>query len=74
MSVLDGRDDLARRIERIDRRIGLNGHLLGMVMAMGIGALIARETEDLLGRWAWAAGVLGFFVAGYLFNRDFDRT
>jgi hypothetical protein len=73
MASLDGRDDLSRRIERIDRRLGLIGHLFGLVLSFAIAYVVATETEKFFGRWAFAAAVVAFLVAGYLFNRDFDR-
>lgn len=68
--------ELFRRITRIDQRIGLVGHLFGMVLAMAIAYIAAKELQQSFGLsegWAWACGVVTFFVAGFLFNRDFDR-
>lgn len=68
--------ELIRLLRRIDRRLALVGHVIGTCASFGVGYLFfyAAQQSGLSDGWAAGVGVVGFLVAGTLFNRDFDRA
>jgi hypothetical protein len=69
--------ELFRKITRIDKRVGLVGNLFGTIVSMGLAYIAVKELEQSFGLsegWAVIGGILTFFVAGFLFQRDFDRN
>jgi hypothetical protein len=71
----DGESETLRLIRRIDRRLAVVGHLIGLGASLAVGYLfhnLAQQSFGLSDGWASGVGVVAFFVAGTLFNRDFD--
>ena len=71
-----GQDDIRARLIRIERKIGAIGYVVNVAASGGV-AWIVYTTAP--GDWGISKGTAGwiafcvFLVAGYLFNREFDK-